>query len=80
MAKKTSKRSRITVPNDGSSKGGLVAFRIDKELASRLDRSGNKSETMNEALRQFFGHWDTCKTCNGTGLVRKKRKLKKGGK
>jgi len=77
MAKKKSKKSRITMPKDGSSKGGLVAFRIDKTLASRLNFASNKSEIINDALRQFFGVWDVCDSCNGTGLVRKKRKLKK---
>lgn len=76
--KKTRKKSRITTPNDGSSKHPkMSAFRVDKDIAGQLDKAPNKSETINDALRMYFGRWETCKKCNGTGLVRKNRKLKK---
>lgn len=69
------KRSRITRPNDGGTKGKLIGFRCDKELLKLMANVPNRSETMTEALREYFkkNHIVTCSACNGRGVVTEKK-------
>lgn len=69
------KRSKITRPNDGISKGALIAFRADRELEALLKKVSNKSETITQALREHFQKhvYVTCPNCKGKGKVRKLR-------